>query len=267
MKEYKIAIITAFIGNGGKTGELKFTPEAQAQLDTYGVDIYRFNDDNIGLLKPYYEPIIKKEDIISESIWNKIVKAYGSIKYKQEIVPSEKDNYTRLIAKIPKILFYKLIPHEYDYYIWLDSKFIIHENWLDYVLWLISNHESYDIIASKHSERNSVKEEVSFMLGHIKKQNKGMCEKYIGVGIACQFESYSKKFIDNRLFELTMIIFSKNIIKKKEFLEDWYSNNYYFSIQDQISFAYLINKHHINVWQIPQYVFNMPFTEHEYGIK
>lgn len=264
---YRIAIITALIGNGGESGELTFTTEVQAQLDAYGVDVYRFNDDNIESLTPHFKPVLNKDEVVKERPKHKIRHFLNKIWYKQKQLPPQEDNHTRLIAKIPKILFYKLMPQEYDYYIWLDSKFIIHEHWLDYVLWLISNHESYDLITSKHSDRDSVKAEVKFMLGHIKRKNKGMCEKYIGVDIARQFNLYKNRFVDDRLFELSMIIYSKGILAKKDFFEDWYSNNYHLTIQDQISFAYLIKKHRINVWQIPQYVFNMPFTEHEYGIK
>lgn len=267
MKKYKIAIITAFIGDGGATGELTFTADSQAQLDAYGFDIYRFSNDDLELLKTYLKPNLNKEDLVKERPKHKLYHIFNRIWYNQKQFPSKEDNQTRLIAKIPKMLFCKLIPQEYDYYIWLDSKFTIHKHWLDYVLWLISNHEFYDIITSKHSDRNSVKDEVNFMLGHIKNENKGMCEKYVGVDIARQYELYKNKFVDNRLFELTMIIYSNKIVSKENFLEEWYAHNYYYSIQDQLSFAYLINKHRINVWQIPQYVFNMPFTEHEYGIK
>jgi hypothetical protein len=64
-----------------------------------------------------------------------------------------------------------------------------------------------------------------------------------------------------------MIIYSKTILEKMNFLDEWYAHNYYLSIQDQLSFIPLINKYNVQVWGIPQYVFNMPFVEHEYGLK
>ena len=42
--------MTAFIGNAGNTGELKITPEAQVESDRYGVDVYKFNKDNLRCL-------------------------------------------------------------------------------------------------------------------------------------------------------------------------------------------------------------------------
>ncbi|MGK0376618.1 MAG: hypothetical protein ACJA1Z_000416 [Patiriisocius sp.] len=267
MKKYKIAIITAFIGNGGKTGELGITDEAQTQFDEYGVDLYRFNNENIDLLKPFYESQCSKEDIINLNIWDKISNIYTGFKYKQDIKPSDQDNYTRLIAKIPKVLFFKLIPQEYDYYVWLDSKFTIEENWLKYLLWLLSKYYKYDIISSKHSERDSIRQEYQYMFDYISIKDKDICLKYSGQKLAIQYQLFRKKknYLDNRLFELTMIIYSKSILKQKEFLEEWYAHNQYLSIQDQLSFPLLVKKYKLKVGALNQRVFDMPFTTHEYG--
>lgn len=266
MQNPKIAILTAFIGNGGQSGELCINAAAKTQLEDYGVDVYRFNNDNIELLKPYIEPLFSKNEVINEKIWDNITYSYLKLKYRQKIQPTKTDNYTRLIAKIPKILFYKLIPNDYDYYIWLDSKFTIQEYWLNYVLWIIQQHQSSDIITSLHSERSSMKQEVKAMLKYLQKSNKIFCEKYYTPDILKQYYAYKNQITDNRLFELTMIIYSKSILEKKNFLDKWYAHNYYYTIQDQLSFLYLLEECKINIWGIPQYVFNMPFTNHEYGL-
>lgn len=259
---YKIAIISAFIGNGGNTGSICFTDAARRQLDGYGVDIYMFTDKDIDLLRKESNPKCDVR-IIGENIRRRLFK----MKYRQKIYPKSVDNETRLLAKIPKILFYKIVPEEYDYYIWLDSKFTIDEHWLDYVLWLIDSRPSFDIMTSIHSDRKSIKNEFDFMWKLAKKNDLGVQQKYNVAEIAFQCDEYRRKkwFADDILYELTMIVYSKSILAKKKFCEEWYAHNVKFSIQDQISFPYLCKKYGIKVCPIFQYVFDMPFAIHEYG--
>lgn len=269
-EKIKIAIISAYIGNGGTSGDLKFTPQAKAELADYGVDVYYFNDKNIDVLNPFFEPTISRDEVVNESWRSKILSKIYSFRYKQSVYPSEKDNYTRLIAKIPKILFYKLVPNEYDYYVWLDSKFVIQEHWLKYLLWLISKYEGFDILVSKHSERSSIKEEMDFLVKDSKIPGNGVVQKYNIAELEYQCSLYNEKksFRDDELYENTMIIYSKTILEKEKckFLEEWYAHNYYFSIQDQISFPFLVHKYYnVRVKSVLQYVFDMPFSCHEYG--
>lgn len=261
----KIAIISALIGNGGESGVLAFTDEAQRQVENYGMDVYSFSDKDLDLLKPFFEPTLKIEDVVADGFADRLRMKWYRQRYKQPVYPTEKDDYTRLVAKIPKILFYKLVPDTYDYYIWLDSKFTIQEHWAEYMLWLIDRHQDCDIITSKHNARNSVKEEVEFMLKY-RNVEKTMPLKYDMAKIAWQYSAYSKNdwFVDDKLFELTMIVYSKSMLKKKAFCEEWYAHNYYYTIQDQVSFPFLLQKHKLKVWNWNQMVFEMPFTIHEY---
>lgn len=266
--KYRIAIISAFIGNGGTSGELKITAEAQAELEAYGVDVYCFNNDNVDLLKPYFEPKIKKEDIISENICDKLADFFFKIKYRQTIVPSAEDNNTRLIAKIPKIQFYNLIPQEYDYYIWLDSKFTIYEHWLKYILWLIERYGANDIVTSRHAERNSVREEYTFMMEILKNpEDVDLGRKYSMIDLVRQINLYStdNNFVDSKLYELTMIIYNKSMLNSTNILDLWYAHNFYLSIQDQLSFPYVLSKFPVKIFGVRQDVFNMPFVRHEYS--
>ena len=265
----KIAIISALIGNGGKSGALAFTDEAQRQFDQYGIDIYSFSDKDLNLLKPFFEPDFKKEDVVADGFVERLKVQWYRLKYKQPVYPTEKDDYTRLVAKIPKMLFYELIPNTYDYYIWLDSKFTIQEHWADYMLWLIDRHQDYDIITSKHCERNSVVEEVQYMLRFRSALEWNLPQKYNMAKIAKQYADYRKNtwFVDNELYELTMIVYSKSIMEKKRFCEEWYAHNCYYSIQDQVSFPFLVQKYKLRVCSIHQRVFDMPFTWHEYARK
>lgn len=268
MKKYKIAIMTAFIGNAGNTGELKITPEAQTEFDNYGVDLYRFNNDNLDQLLPYVRPTLSEEEVLRMSSCDRCMYWwYEKVKYKQKHCPKKEDDYTRLVAKIPKMMFYKVVPSNYDYYVWLDSKFTIYEHWLDYLLWLINKYPKHDVITSKHSARSSVEAETKDMLIGLKEGRPGLRTKYYGPDLAFQLYKYHQAhgFDDDCLNELTMIVYSSHMLGKTQFGEEWYAHNCHYTIQDQLSFPFLCQKHHIKVASVCQDVFNMPFVTHEYG--
>lgn len=268
MKRLKIALITASIGNAGKTGELKIDLEAQAELDNYGADVYRFNNDNLGQLLPFVEPRLTKEETLHRTRWDKCVYwYYEHVKYKQTQRPKKDDDHTRLVAKIPKMMFYKVVPHEYDYYVWLDSKFTIHEHWLDYLLWIIKKYSTCDIITFKHSARNTIEEEVQVVLKGVKAGYPSFWTKYYAPDIAFQLHKYklAKGFVDDHLNELGMIVYSSRMIAKSQFAEEWYAHNCYFTIQDQISFPLVSKKHNITLASIGQSVYEIPFLTHEYA--
>lgn len=262
----KIAIVTAFLGNGGSSGPLSFSADAQKELSEAGVDVFSFTDADLDLILPFENPAMCKDDIIDDSISRRIKSWHFKNKYSQSIYPSFEDKRNRLLAKIPKMLFYKLIPSGYDYVVWLDSKFTVYAHWYDYLLWLIESHPGYDIITSKHCERGSVKEEVDFMFKHM---DKNMMQKYDLAEIALQYDDYRHSCLknDDKLYELTMIIYSKSILDKQAFCEEWYAHNVFYSIQDQVSFPYLVNKYGIKVFDVQQCVFEMPFVSHEYSRK
>lgn len=267
-KKYRIAIMTAFIGNGGNSGELAITPEAQVEFDDYGVDVYRFNNDNVDQLQPFVEPTMGKDEVVSLSRWDRLVYwYYEHVKYRQDQRPKNVDDHTRLVAKIPKMMFYKVVPHCYDYYVWLDSKFTIHAHWLDYLLWLIEKYPSHDLITSKHSVRHSVEEETLDMLKGLKAGYSSLWTKYYGADLAFQLNKYQHAvgFVDDRLNEMGMIVYSYRMLAKTQFAEEWYAHNCYFTIQDQISFPFVSEKHRIKVASVGQSVYEVPFLTHEYS--
>lgn len=260
--------MTAFIGNAGNTGELKITPEAQAEFDRYGVDVYRFNNDNLDQLNPFVEPTLSENEVVCRTKWDKCVYwYYEHVKYKQNQRPKKKDDNTRLVAKIPKMMFYKVVPHNYDYYVWLDSKFTIHEHWLEYLLWLIRKYPEADLITSRHSARSSVEEEVLDMLKGLKAGYPSLYTKYYAPDLAFQLYKYQQSpgFVDNSLNEMGMIVYSSRMTAKSQFAEEWYAHNCYFTIQDQVSFPYVSKKHNIKVVSIGQNVYEVPFLTHEYA--
>ena len=76
--------MTAFIGNAGNTGELKITPEAQVEFDRYGVDVFKFNKDNLVALMPHVEPTLTEEQVLHKTRRDKRVYWwYENLKCKQ----------------------------------------------------------------------------------------------------------------------------------------------------------------------------------------
>jgi len=258
---FKIALISAYIGNPGKS-ELKITPECKKELDNYGVDLYLFNNNHVNLLDEHYiptSPFIKTGR-------SKIQNIIEHFRFSQYLYPTNEANHNRLLAKIPRMQFYKLLPKEYDYYIWCDSKFTLCSYWLEYVLFLIERYSEYDFLVSEHCERSSITEELNYMIRHMKDKSENLCSKYNMADMYYQVHSYvkDKNFKDKKLFETGFLVFSKRILQHKEFLDDWYGHNFYYTIQDQLSLPYLCNKHKIKVYSIKQRIYDMPFTKYNY---
>ncbi len=266
-KKYKIALLTAHIGHTDKP-ELTITNECKDELDDYGVDVYRFNNNNFESLKPFFEPTLKREEVYRESLFMKFRYWYNvHFKYKQKTYPTDEENYNRLIAKLPKMLFYKLVPNEYDYYIWCDSKFTLKEGWLGYVLGIIKENNSCQMITSKHRENSSIKQEFDYMAHNMMTYNvANLVSKYNVAEMNRQVSFYlkDKEFEDSNLYELPLIIYSKDVLKEKMFLESWYAHNYYFTIQDQLSLPYLVSKFKINIGVVNQNAFQVPFVDHNH---
>jgi len=267
--KYKIALISAYIGTPGNS-ELTITPACQKEFDEYGVDIYKYTDKDLNLLASIYKPIKKKEEIYKESIKDKLYYLYKYLTTNWQIkYPTPEANFNRLIAKLPRMQFYKLIEPCYDYYIWCDSKFTLDNGWLNYILELIGKNEDKDLLSYAHSERTSIRQEFDYMRYHMKKKRRPVKKLLARYNIAKMYRQIcfylkDKNFEDNRLFETGVMVYSNKMLQKKEFLDDWYTHNYYFSIQDQLSFPYLISKHNINVGTINQSIFDTGFTSYKY---
>lgn len=150
----------------------------------------------------------------------------------------------RFKGKIPKMLEWYF--YEADYYIWMDSYY---EITTDYIIDLTKYVKDHDICLNKHNVRKSISEEVNFVLRGLDSNNY-LKSRYIGEPLKEQLESYQKdsSFEDNNLFSMGFFIYTKNLVKNREYnlMTDWFLHNSIWTIQDQISFPYLLHKHKIN---------------------
>lgn len=148
----------------------------------------------------------------------------------------------RLKSKIPKMLEW-LKNDKYDYYIWLDSKFTVNEG---FITELISQTSDNDLMLFKHPHRNSIKEELLFMENLMSKNDHYLKNRYDGEPIKEQVETYlsDKNFVDNKLFACGCFVYTKNLVINKDYniLKEWFLHNTIYSIQDQLSLPYLLQK-------------------------
>ena len=183
-------------------------------------------------------------------LWSKWIDQQSS---KYEIVFNRIDETThsarelamhpRLRAKIPKMLAWEDNPG-YDYYIWMDSNQSLTspkaiEKMVDQCI-------GNDACFFKHSGRSSVQQEVTFVLEEMLKEDEYLMNRYKGELMAEQLSHYlqDEKWNDNLLIECTVFIYSKNIVKNREYnlMKEWFYHNCIWSVQDQISLPYLLNR-------------------------
>lgn len=262
---YRIALLSAYIGNPGKN-ELKITDGCRTKMEMYGVDSFLFNESHRELLEACVLPNDGFRPNDDEKKRNLVKEWVDSIRFRQFMYPTEKATRNRLIAKIPKMQFYKLLDKEYDFYVWMDSKFTLLDNWLEVILQWIEQYGKHDLVVCCHSERNSIVSEYEYMKFHVRKKSKIICSKYVLRDMYYQVQDYlsDSGFTDNRLFEAGFLLYSNNILRHKDFLDEWYAHNYYYTIQDQLSLPFLLQKHSLDVCPLEYSVYKLPGTHYGY---
>lgn len=258
----KIALLSAFMGRPGRN-ELKITDMCYRRLKDIGVDVFLFNDTNAHLLEPFLVPdtvpVEKKK-----RLW--LQEEFNSIRFRQFKYPSENDSYNRLIAKLPKMQFQKLLVKSYDYYVWVDSKFTLLDSWPDSLLELIKLYGQHELAVCPHSERHSIREEFEYMKYYIRRKSDNLCSKYVLKDMYYQVSDYlsDSSFVDDSLYECGFLLFSAKVLSHEGFLNTWYAHNYYYSVQDQLSIPYLLKKYCVDVCPIDGIVNQLDGTIYGY---
>lgn len=171
----------------------------------------------------------------------------------------------RLKGKIFKMLAWEEFP-DYDYYIWMDSTFhMLKSKAVEYAIKSLGD---ADICLFNHPERSTLKQEVDYVLAKLGQQDSYISSRYDGERIAWQYDKYvsDKGFLDNKLFAAGCFIYSRRLIKNKNYnlLKEWFYHNCVWSVQDQISLPYLIDKFNTNhnvfdtgIYDNPYFQFDM----------
>lgn len=183
-----------------------------------------------------FNPIIPKQN---EDLYEVIIKIYDDNNTTSRI----NSLHPRTKGKIPKML--EWMETESDYYIWIDSKFKVKsENFVNDIINYLGD---YEICLFEHPDRDSIKKEGDFVLSGIINNDEYLIDRYSGEKIKEQIDFYlnDKDFVDQNLFSLGFFVFSKKLIINKDYnlMTDWFFHNCYWSIQDQLSLPYLLQKH------------------------
>lgn len=153
----------------------------------------------------------------------------------------------RLNGKIPKMLAWDLYPG-YDVYMWMDSHFSLKKE--NSMQWFLDQLGDKDAVFFKHPSRDSVKKEVDFILKRMKEGDQYLKDRCEGEPMLEQVNSYLKdsSYIDNKLFACGIFLYKKELIENKEnnVMKEWFYHNCRWSIRDQLSLPYLLQKYKVN---------------------
>jgi hypothetical protein len=186
---------------------------------------------------------------MTSSSWKIVNTPYHTI-HEPEYYNSIQDTRTKNMMSAK---FFKMKEHtidilkNYDYYIWIDGSISLRDNFVNNINEIID--KNVNLVNFKHSERNNVKDETAFSIP---------MKKYKSQNLQQQYDSYvSAGFPDTQgLFENTVIVRRNNSVINTLF-DDWWEQNKQYSYQDQISYPFVLWKHHITPdYIIPDNVFN-----------
>jgi hypothetical protein len=172
--------------------------------------------------------------------------------------------HPRTKGKIPKMLEWMNV--DADYYIWMDHHFnIISEDFLSKMMEYIGD---FDICVHNHSQRTKIKDECEFVYHYLQENHQNFTQKYDGELMHEQTNYYLRdtNFIDEKLFEMGFFIYSKKLVMNRNYnlLTDWFLHNCMWSIEDQISFPYMLYQHKTNYTTFPFGVLNNPYAQYDY---
>lgn len=145
--------------------------------------------------------------------------------------------HPRLKGKIPKMLEWKFIDSEW--YVWLDSSIKILSN--DICDWIIETANGKSLCLFKHSYASTILEEANRVRENLNRSVDYINRRYRGEPITEQLIHYygDPQFKDNKLFGLTLFAYHR---RASLLMKEWFDHNVIWSIQDQLSFPYVLNK-------------------------
>jgi hypothetical protein len=170
--------------------------------------------------------------------------------------------HPRLTAKMPKMLAWELYPG-YDFYIWIDQMFSIRNP--DAIEWFINELGDKDAMFFPHSGRSSIKTELDFVESLMEAGNEYLLSRYAGERMKEQVDEYLKdpKFQDDFLIEAGAFIYKSKIVENKEqnVFKDWFYQNCFYSVQDQLSLPYMLIKHNIDFKLADTNIYNCKYLK------
>ena len=149
--------------------------------------------------------------------------------------------HPRLKAKIPKMLEWRFV--EADWYVWLDSSIQVRSN--DICDWILDTAGDKPLCLFRHSYASSILEEAKRVRDNLNRGISYIQQRYRGEPILEQIAHYygDPEFEDKQLFGMTMFAYHRSA---HGLMQDWFDHNVIWTIQDQLSFPYVLQKHKMN---------------------
>ena len=151
--------------------------------------------------------------------------------------------HPRLRAKMPKMLQWSDFPG-YDYYIWVDSKLRMDNP--KAAESLVKACSDKDACFYRHSARNSIRLELEHVIDNLNNGSQYLIDRYAGEDMAGQVSSYlaDSNFVDHSLFECGAFVYSSRVVQNPDLnlFKEWFYHNCIWSVQDQLSLPYLLQK-------------------------
>ena len=150
--------------------------------------------------------------------------------------------HPRLKAKIPKMLEWQYV--EADWYLWLDSSCKIHPG-ADILEGILNTSMGNPLCLFQHSQGKTILEEALCVKNNCNQGDKYFTKRYAGEPILEQVSHYygDPNFEDKMLFQMSCFAYHKSASK---LMLDWFIENCKWSIEDQISFPYVLQKSGLN---------------------
>ena len=143
--------------------------------------------------------------------------------------------HPRLKAKIPKMLEWRCV--DADWYVWLDSSVrVLSEDLPAAVVDLAGDHP---LVLFRHPHRNTISDELAAMLRAMRNGHSYLLSRYQGEPLAQQLKHYlaDPHFQDEQLFWMGCFAYRR---EAAPMLQEWLLENITWTIQDQLSFPYVL---------------------------
>lgn len=158
--------------------------------------------------------------------------------YTDENTPSRHNAMTpRLKAKIPKMLEWQSI--DADWYVWMDSSVKLKD--VDVPKLILECAGNNKLCLFRHTACSTIREEGKRVISSIKAGHAYQIKRYSGEPIREQIIHYygDPDFKDDKLFAGTFFAYHRSAA---QILLEWFHHNVRWTIQDQISLPYVIQK-------------------------
>lgn len=170
--------------------------------------------------------------------------------------------HPRLKAKIPKMLEWMNVKS--DYFVWCDAAISFRS--FEAIVDMIIGMRDKDFGLFRHRERSTIRQEWDYMQAQMLEGNNYLVKRYSGERLEEQVNHYlsDTTFQDDCLFELGCFAYANSVVANADFnmMKEWFFHNCFWSVQDQLSLPYLLQKFSHSVHLYEGNVVNNPYVSH-----